>query len=702
MREAADAAERLHPAVLHHVVNTLGWASLRPLQLAAVDPVIDGENVILVAPTAGGKTEAAVLPLLSRMLAEGWKGLSVLYVCPLRALLNNLEPRLAGYAGLIGRRAALWHGDVPAGDRARILDDPPDLLLTTPESLEAMLISTRVEPRRLFSGLRSVVVDEIHAFAADDRGWHLLAVLARLSRLAGRPLQRLGLSATVGDPERLLAWLTTGCEAPRRVIAPPTEAGRSAEVTIDWVGSVANAATVISRLHRGEKRLVFLDSRSRSEQLATSLRGHEVTTFLSHGSLGRDERRRAEQAFAEAGDCVIVATSTLELGIDVGDLDQVIQIDAPSTVASFLQRLGRTGRREGLHRNTLFLATNSEGFLRAAGLTRAWVDGYVEPAAPPPDPLHLVAQQAMALVLQEHGIGRHTWTEWLGDPPALPGVAEHAEALVGWMLDSGILVDDGGILGFGPEGEATFGRRHFSELTSAFTAPPVLSVRAGRDEIGQVPPVALAAADQAQPPGVLLLAGRSWHIRHVDWRRGVVHVEPSEMRGKVRFGGAPLPLGFELCQAVKAVLCGDAEPGAALSQRGATKLDELRDEHAWLRHGHTTLLRQDDGTVVWWTFAGLRANLALSAATGASGQVANAVDNFTLKLAGQPNLAAVREALERAEPIHVPAALADGLKFSECLPPTLVSRVLDARFADREKACIVMDHSPEPRGASDN
>src|SRR5215813_11971416 len=151
------SAERLHPALRYHLINTLQWAELRPLQDAAIGPVMDGNDCLLLAPTAGGKTEAALFPLLSRLAEEGWRPLSVLYVCPLRALVNNLEPRLERYGSWLGRRCRMWHGDTPASGRRDILGEPPDLLLTTPESLEAMLISTRVDPRSLFSGLRAVV-----------------------------------------------------------------------------------------------------------------------------------------------------------------------------------------------------------------------------------------------------------------------------------------------------------------------------------------------------------------------------------------------------------------------------------------------------------------------------------------------------------------------------------------------------------------
>src|SRR3954471_997890 len=389
------AFDRLHPTLQHQVVNALGWRTLRPVQELAIDAALEGANLLVLAPTAGGKTEAAFFPLISEALAGSWGGLAVLYVSPIKALLNNQQARLERYYGLVGLRAAAWHGDVQAAAKKQILAEPPDCLLTTPESLEVMLVSGSVRHDRLFADVRAVVVDEVHAFARDDRGWHLLALLQRISRLAGRDLQRIGLSATVGNEEELLAWLSAGSTRPRRVIRPPAAPEPPPEVQLDYVGNLGNAATVVAALHRGEKRLIFCDSRARVEGLAADLRMRGVATFVSHSSLGLDERRQAERAFAGGRDCAIVATSALELGIDVGDLDRVIQVDAPGTVSSFLQRMGRTGRRDGAARNCLFLATSDEALLRAAGLIELWGRGFVEPAVPPPRPMHILAQQLM-------------------------------------------------------------------------------------------------------------------------------------------------------------------------------------------------------------------------------------------------------------------------------------------------------------------
>ncbi len=262
-----------------------------------------------------------------------------------------------------------------------------------------------------------------------------MSVLARIRRLSGRDLQRVGLSATVGNPTEMLTWLSSGSERQRLLVAPQPIARQTPDVQLDYVSSLPNAAKVISLLHQGEKRLVFCDSRSRVEQLAVLLRERDVNTFVSHSSLGIEERRAAEEAFAQKQNCVIVATSSLELGLDVGDLDRVIQIDAPTTVSSFLQRMGRTGRRGETCSNCLFLATSDEGLLRAAALLDLWGRGFVESVNAPPKPFHILAQQLMALVLQERGVGRRAFMEWLIDVPAFAAMpSEHVEALIDYLI----------------------------------------------------------------------------------------------------------------------------------------------------------------------------------------------------------------------------------------------------------------------------
>jgi ATP-dependent Lhr-like helicase len=684
---SAVGFERLHPSLQHHVVNSLGWSELRPLQAEAIDPILDGMHSLLLAPTAGGKTEAAVFPVLSRIATERLAPLSTLYLCPLRALLNDLHPRLERYAAYTGHRVGLWHGDIGPSPRRRLIAEPPDILLTTPESLEAMLMSTRVDGASLSANVRTAIVDEVHAFAGDDRGWHLLAVLARIERLAGRTLQRIGLSATVGNPEALLAWLTPGRDGTRSVVAPAAGPRTPPEVMIDHVGTLDNAATVIAGLHHGEKRLVFVDSRKRAEELTHALRVLDVTTHVTHASLGRDERHQAEQAFAESSNCVIVATSALELGIDVGDLDRVIQIDAPGSVASVLQRLGRSGRRAAAASNTLFLTTREDSLWLACGLTRLWREGYVEPITPPPLPAHLLAHQLLALALQEGAVGANTWTEWLGDPMVFgPDVALLDDAVSEHLTANAYLHVDGGMLSIGREAEARFGRRHFLELTSVFTSPPMFTVLAGRREIGYAHDLGIAAAFQVrQGPPVLLLGGRGWRILEVDWRRHRVHVELTELKGRTRYHGGSSLLGRELTRSLGAVLAGD-DPGVPLSGRATAVLDESRSSFPGLRADDGTYLRRSPtGKAEWWTFAGMRANLELSARLGKLHRPGS-LDNLVIPLIDDTTTADVRQALDVTTPVDDLLDLAEeataGIKFADCIPGWLADSIMLARLTD--------------------
>ena len=693
----SSALDRLHPVVVHHIVNTLGWPSLRALQEEAAGPVLDGADALLLAPTAGGKTEAAVFPLLTAMETQRWTGLSVIYVCPLKALLNNLLPRLETYASWLGRRVAIWHGDVGASARQRLLREPPDVLLTTPESLEAMLISLKVEHGSLFAGLRAIVVDEVHAFAGDDRGWHLLAVLERLTRVTGRPIQRIGLSATVGNPDELLDWLQGSGrkQRPAVVVAPeiasahPGGATPPGDIELDYVGSVSNAATVIASLHRGEKRLVFCDSRQLVEEIGAALRERGVTTFLSHASLPLDERRRAEQAFAEARDCVIVATSTLELGVDVGDLDRVIQVNDPPTVAAFLQRTGRTGRRPGSRRNCLFLALNRGALLWSAGLLHLWGQGYVEPVVAPPEPRHIVAQQLLALCLQEHRIGSRLWIEaWNGLAP----FDRSAEPILRHLVDQGFVDQDGELLFVGPAAEQRFGHRHFMGMTAVFTAPPQFTVMAGRQEVGRTDPMLLT--EKTDGPRLLLLGGRSWKVIWTDWKRRRCYVEPAEGGGKARW----LTLGtsgasFGLSRAAREVLLG-ADPPVALTQRAKRILAEVRDENLSAVHPAGTVIVRAGEDVRWWTWAGYRANATLAATLSHLTDSVQRFDDASVRLRGDLTRemwkAGTVDAAERLCLPEVDERALAGLKFSEALPERLATATLAARMADLDSAVQVL------------
>ncbi|WP_437338426.1 DEAD/DEAH box helicase [Sorangium sp. So ce394] len=680
--------DRLTPAVQYQILNTLGFRELRPVQEMTIDAVLDGRNCVVLAPTAGGKTEAAFFPLLSAMEAGDWRPVSVLYLSPIRALLNNQEARVARYAETIGRRVFKWHGDTGAPARRRFIQEPADILLTTPEALEAMLMSPKVPAARLFAGLRAVVIDEIHAFAAGDRGSHLAALLERISRFCRFDVQRIGLSATVGNPEEILRWIRGHSEREGVVVSPP-RLGTTPKLALDYVASVPNAAKVIAALHPGKKRLVFVDSRRGAEELGRELLAGGVDTHIVHGSLAPAERRDAERAFQEKQDCVIVSTSAMELGIDVGDLDHVLQIDCPATVASFQQRMGRTGRRPGTTPNCTFLATKPEAVLQAAALLRLHRRGYVEPVRPSRRAFHIMAHQLLALSIQLEGVGVRDWFAWLdGATPFAEVTAEQRAALVAFMLEQGILVGDGGRLSLGPEGERRYGRRNFAELYAVFSTPRLITVHWGTRELGTIDAEFLESLDSDQKRAAFSLGGRPWQVIRVDWGRGLCAVEPADHARAARWTGAPGFLGFELVQAMREVLVSDdADPW--WSRRAAEAIAGLRAEATFLRDAPAPVV-EGPNEVTWWTYIGGRGNMLLARMIEAElgGRCVVRNTSITCKEAAGMSAAGVRELVRRLGEEGRPG-LADARrfartcagrmrlsKFQPCLPDELLDEFL--------------------------
>ena len=668
--------EKIHPALQYHVVNSLGWSSLRPTQLQAIEPILSGLHCLLLAPTAGGKTEAAIIPVLSRMMTDAWPGVSVIYVCPIKALLNNLEQRLSYYAGLVGRRVAVWHGDVSQTQKGHALKDAPDILLTTPESLEGMLVSTRIERKTWFGNLRVVIADELHAFAADDRGWHMRAVLHRLQQYVPQEMQRLGLSATVSNPDQLLNWFApTGI---KQVVGSAT-VSTDADVTVDFVGSLVNAGTIIARLHRGSKRLVFCDSRSSAEQLTSMLRGQDVRAFLSHASLSHSERKLAETAFAEEKDCVIVATSTLELGIDVGDLDHVIQIDAPATVSSFLQRMGRTGRRAGARRSCLFLCTNDDSLMLAMGICRLWGEAWVEAAYPPPEPWAIVAQQAMAATLERAQWPRQELIALLSaafPESEMRGVAE----VVKHMVDAGYLMDTEGVLQIGPTTEKQFGRAHYKDLLASFSGAQLLLGRFGSMEVGYIDPTMLTG--EKKQDRLILLAGKSWRITDVDWKRQTVWLESAKEGGKARWTGSGRTLSREIAQGIFRALKQGTGEHAVISKRARLEIDQVIEEVPDTGSSDAlSISRNASGAARLWTFAGTRANRTFAKQIQSLVEVRR-VDaiGVDLKTPIDPSeLSADLLARELQFSDEEIKNLSKPIKFSECLPMSLLISIIRMR-----------------------
>ena len=262
---------RLHPRLQEAIVSRLGWSTLRPVQEEAGAALLAGENAIILAPTAGGKTEASMFPTLSRLLSEPTDKIGAVYIAPIKALLNNQAARLGLYTEMVGLDRQVWHGDTEQGEKRRFIRAPKELLMTTPESLEVMLVSPRVPAHQLFSDLRIVIIDEIHAMAGTDRGAHLMSVLERIAKISRHDLQRVGLSATVGNPKAIGKWLQGSSKRVSRVVDPPKEPAKR-QLLITKRDSVQELAIDAANTAKGQKSLFFCQSRATSEAVAGYMR----------------------------------------------------------------------------------------------------------------------------------------------------------------------------------------------------------------------------------------------------------------------------------------------------------------------------------------------------------------------------------------------------------------------------------------------
>ena len=627
---------RFHPRLQAAIAHRLGWTRLRPVQELAGAALLDGHNAVVLAPTAGGKTEASIFPTLSGLLERPPIGLAALYVAPIKALLNNQAHRLDLYTEMVGLRRAVWHGDTGSADRQRFLRHPAELLMTTPESLEVMLDSMRVDAPQLFADLRVVVVDEIHALAGQDRGGHLLAVVERIAELSRHDVQRVGLSATVGNPEAILGWLAGSSRRAGVVVDPPAPPA-ARQLLVTHRGSLEAIGADAAGLARTGKSLVFCQSRATTEAIAGHMRRRDFEVFVHHSAVSRQEREDAEARFHEGDQACIVCTSTLELGIDVGDLDRVLQVEAPSTVGSFLQRMGRTGRRAGQTANTTFLAESPDGVLLACALIELARSRWVEPVALSDRSWPVLVHQALARALG--GDGRAGTGGLLRDDlhrlaravPDLRGFsAGEIDALLDHMVAQHFLEQAGGLLVLGPAAERRFGRRNFMELYAVFSSPQSYAV-----QTTQGAPVGSLDQDfvdrLVEQVSAFLLGGRPWAVDRINHGERIVTVFPAPRGVEPTWGGyLPQFLGFEICQQIREVLRSEDLP-AWLHESAAASLAEQRERFARVVATSHSGLEQDEGEVRWWTFAGGRINHTLKHALRAAGGGWKIVtDNFVL------------------------------------------------------------------------
>ena len=655
------------------------WTSLRPIQARAIEEILlRDRHVIIAAETAGGKTEAAFLPILSRIAgAEKAASVQALYVGPLRALINDQFRRVEDLCGTIDVPVHRWHSDVSASRKDALLRSPGGVLLITPESLESLLVNRTANVGALVSGLRFVVIDELHAFLGNERGLHLASLLARLRRHTAEGFRKVGLSATLGDDEAARRYVDPDApgdvvmirgekgekEIRIRVHAYTEPAGKDeARVDADAepdedrrlarLGAVARDAV---RHFRGVTGLLFSNSRAAAELVADLanevLRGEKLpeTFLVHHGSLSREIREDAEESLKSGDPFTAVCSSTLEMGIDIGDAKLVGQLGAPPSVASLKQRLGRSGRRDGDAR-----CLRAYVKLRAAGAddliarlepellqTVACIDlllaGWVEPPLPGVFDLSTLGHQVMAVIAERGGAAAAAIHETLCARGPFRGIDADvfARLLRSLGAKDAIEQEPGGDLILGLHGEKLRAGRDFYAV---FRTAPSFEVLHDSKSLGTLEWSAAPREGDA-----LVFGGKRWKVKEVDAERWKIHVVPSTARKEPIFLGSPWPVHDRVRERMRAVLASDEER-AYLDETGSRALESARRAARESGAARRRALALGEGRALVMTWAGTRIHQTLAELLRRAGLT---VVDRTLALEARAPEAEVRKAMER-------------------------------------------------------
>jgi ATP-dependent Lhr-like helicase len=594
-----------------------GWTSLREIQAYAIDLIVrSASDVLIAASTASGKTEAAFLPILSCIAAEPGAGIQAVYIGPLKALINDQFQRLEDLCERLQIPVTKWHGDASDSQKRRLREKPAGVLLITPESLEALFMRRPELLRSMFGALRFVVIDELHAFMGNERGVQLASLLKRLDHKAGVLPRRIGLSATIGDLSLAEAWLRPDdpkrvrrIESPasaadlqlqiRGIVDSDDETNENAQAdTIEPVTALGQIADhIFQKLRAKGNHLVFAGSRRSTEELSDLLRrkceaaGVPNEYFPHHGNLSRETRESLESRLkAGLQPTTAVATTTLELGIDIGSVESIVQIGAPSSISSLRQRLGRSGRREGKAAVMRIYATESKLDERSSVFDRLRVETVQAVAAvrllltrwvesPDKRAFHLstLLHQILSVITERGGIAPAQLYKLIGGKGPFEGVNSDVFAqLLRSMHDrEHKLIEQAsdGTLMLGPLAEKL--TSHY-DFYSVFVTYDESTIATEIKTLGT-----LSVTNALGPGDYLTFAGQRWRVKQVDDLAKRILVEPSPAGRVPKFLGEAAPLSDRLAQEMRAVYT-DTDVPPFLDSVAKAHLVEARSEFAAL------------------------------------------------------------------------------------------------------------------------
>ncbi len=571
------------------------WAALRGVQTAAAKTLFETDrNLLITSSTASGKTEAAFFPILSDLWENPPQSVGALYIAPLKSLINDQFYRMEELLDEAGITVTHWHGDVAASHKNKLLQNPTGILQITPESLESMLMNRSNDIVRLFSDLRYVVIDEIHILTGTDRGNQIICQLCRIGRLIGHHPRRVGLSATVGDVSIAVNWLSAGTG--RETDAPIIGGGRNRwrlgmehfyiqneqnDQTQDAVNHPENpnpramldaGYEYMYDCVKDKKCLVFSNSREETEYITATMRqiaehrGEPDIFLIHHGNLSASIREEAEMKMKdEESHVVTCATVTLELGIDIGRLERVVQSGAPHTVSSLLQRLGRSGRRgEPPEMMMVYREENPTPdtplpqlipweLIRGIAIVQLYLeDHFIEPPSIKKMPFSLLFQQTLSILSASGELTPAALAQRvLSLPPfAYTAKEDYRQLLVSMIRGEFLEMTEEKTVIVGLKGEKLINNFRFYAV---FKDQDVdYSVRCESDEIGTI----------TSPPPVgdrFALAGHVWEVEELDMARKLIYVKQVKGKMEIAWPGDYGEVNTKILEKMRDVLCSDKE-----------------------------------------------------------------------------------------------------------------------------------------------
>jgi ATP-dependent helicase Lhr and Lhr-like helicase len=708
---------RLAPFIQEYIYDH-NWTELRPIQIAACQVIFNTDAHLLVAAgTASGKTEAAFLPVLTLLHENPSISIGALYIGPIKALINDQFERLNDLLREANIPVWHWHGDVSQSHKNKLLKNPQGILQITPESLESLLINKHNDITRIFGDLRFIIIDEIHAFMGTERGCQILCQLKRLEKLTQKQPRRIGLSATLGDYSMAEEWLRSGTE--KSVITPEIEVGkRQIRLALehfyfsqcDEISETSTYERYIYNLSKSRKCLIFANNKSQTESVIALLRkiaaeeGQPDNYYVHHGSISASLRQVAENAMREPNQpAVTAATLTLELGIDIGYLERVIQLESPLSVASFLQRLGRTGRR-GEPADMRFVCAEEElspeatlpeqipwQLLQCIAIIQLYIEErWIEPIKPIQYPFSLLYHQTMSILAVSGAISPASLAQKVFSLPSFINISkEDFKLLLRYLIDiNHIQLAEQGKLILGLVGEKVVGKFQFYAV---FPDNEEYSVKQDKTEIGSIvlpPPIGNQFA----------LAGKTWEVVEINFKKKIVLVKPVEGQASIFWRGGSGSIHTRILQRMRQVLIEDVEY-PYLQKNAIKRLQSVRElaQNSGLAQKNILQLAKDKCCIFPWlgtkTFRTLERLLNSFCRESLEIKSINCVNPYflTLKLGKDkiqslyPEILSLCEQRITAEDLLSDAEAPEMQKYDRFIPHPLLRKAFASDYLDMEE-----------------